>query len=124
MAVTKISRVIGVDDMQRAVTFYSNALGLSVEPGSNGHWTDLTCGNGYLSLQAYRPPEPEIVPTMVIMTVDNLDSTIAAVEAAGGTLHERHDNPHAPVVIGHVIDTEGNVVQLAQPRQRTPHADG
>lgn len=57
MQINKVTRVIGVDDMQRAIGFYQ-ALGLEVED----------------------------------------------------------QNPHAPVVIAHVVDTEGNVIQLAQPR--------
>ena len=114
MQINKVTRVIGVDDMQRAIGFYQ-ALGLEVED-QNPQWANLTCGDGNLALQAYRPPEPEIVHTMVIFSVDDLESAVAQVEASGGSLHERHDNPHAPVVIAHVVDTEGNVIQLAQPR--------
>ena len=112
MAVSKITRVVGVDDLDRAIDFYT-ALGLRVED-QNPHWTNLTCGDGNLALQAYRPAEPAVVHTMVIMTVPDLDAAIAAAEGAGGKLQKRHDNPHAPVVIGHVEDTEGNVIQLAQ----------
>ncbi len=114
MQISKITRVIGVGDMTRAITFYE-ALGRTVED-QNPHWGNLTCGDGNLALQAYRPSEPEIVHTMAILTVDDLETAIGIVEAAGGSLHERHDNPHAPVVLAHVVDTEGNVVQLAQPR--------
>ncbi len=115
MRVSKISRVIGVDDMDRALSFYQS-LGLTVED-SNAHWSNLTCGDGNLALQAYRPPEPRLVHTMVILTVDDLEAAIATVEAAGGELESRHDNPHAPVVLAHVIDTEGNIVQLAELRK-------
>lgn len=101
--------------MKRAIGFYQ-ALGLIVED-ENPHWANLTCGDGNLALQAYRPPEPEVVHTMVIFTVDNLESAITDVETAGGSLRERHDNPHAPVLIAHVDDTEGNVIQLAQPKE-------
>lgn len=55
--------------------------------------------------------------TMVILTVEDLEAAISAAEEAGGKLQKRHDNPHAPVVLAHVEDTEGNVVQFAQPRR-------
>lgn len=114
MRVSKISRVIGVEDMNRALTFYQS-LGLAIED-SNPHWANLTCGDGNLALQAYRPPEPKLVHTMVILTVDDLEAAISTAETAGGELESRHDNPHAPVVLAHVIDTEGNIVQFAQVR--------
>lgn len=117
MKATKITRVIGVENMRRAVDFYQTALGLTTVRESD-QWSDLTCGDGNLSLQAYRPPEPKIVHTMVIFTVDDLDAAIASVEAAGGSLGQRRDNEHAPVLIAHVLDTEGNVIQLAQPKDR------
>ena len=114
MQVSKITRVVGVEDMDRALSFY-RSLGLMVED-ENSNWSNLTCGNGNLALQAYRPLEPKLVHTMVIFTIDDLEAAITQAEEAGGELRERHDNPHAPVVLAHVIDTEGNVVQLAQPR--------
>lgn len=113
MDISKITRVIGVSDMDRAVAFYSG-LGLTVED-QNPFWANLTCGDGNLALQAHRP-EPGIVHTMLIFTIDDLESAIAEVESAGGSCRERVDNPHAPVVLAHVLDTEGNVIQLAQPR--------
>ena len=53
---------------------------------------------------------------MVIFTVADLDAAVADVEAAGGALQSRRDEPYAPVLIAHVLDTEKNVIQLAQPR--------
>ena len=115
MATSKITRVIGVADMSRATQFYIEALGLSVEMESPV-WTDLTCGNGNLALQAHQPDAQRDAPvhTMVIFTVSDLEQAIRAVHDAGGALIERHDNPHALVIIAHVTDTENNVIQLAE----------
>ena len=87
MPVSKITRVIGVEDMERAVGFYT-ALCLSVGD-QNPHWANLTCGDGNLELQAYRPAEPTIVHTMVILTVEDLEAAISAAEEAGGKLQKR-----------------------------------
>lgn len=115
MNATKITRVIGVSDMKRAVQFYQEALGLAVQQTSP-FWSDLTCGDGNLALQSHRPDPSAEVHTMVIFTVADLDSAIADAEAAGGVLQSRRDDDHAPVLIAHVLDTERNVIQLAQPR--------
>lgn len=115
MKVSKITRVIGVADMARAVGFYRQALGLEVQRESP-YWTDLTCGDGNLALQSHRPDAEEVIHTMVIFTVADLESAIADVEAAGGALQSQRDNEHAPVRIAHVLDSERNVIQLAQPK--------
>lgn len=112
---TNITRVIGVTDMTRTVEFYRQALGLEVLR-TTPYWTDLTCGDGNLALQSHRPDPEKAIHTMVIFTVADLDIAINDVEAAGGALQSRHDNEHAPVLIAHVLDTENNVIQLAQPK--------
>lgn len=115
MKASKITRVIGVSDMTRALQFYQAALGLEVQQNSP-YWSDLTCGDGNLALQSYRPDAETVIHTMVIFTVADLDAAIADVETAAGTLQSRRDDDHAPVLIAHVLDTENNVIQLAQPR--------
>lgn len=115
MKASNITRVIGVTDMTRAVQFYQQALGLEVQRTSP-YWSDLTCGDGNLALQSHRPDTEAEIHTMVIFTVADLDAAVADVEAAGGALQGRRDEPHAPVLIAHVLDTEKNVIQLAQPR--------
>lgn len=111
---SRITRVIGVADMKRAIGFYTGALGLVVERESEG-WTDLTTANGNLALQLH-PAQEKPTPTMVIFTVADREAAIAAIEQAGGTLLRRVDNDQAPVILAHVTDTENNVIQLAQPR--------
>ena len=112
-----ITRVIGVADMQRALMFYRTALGLEVVRESS-EWSDLTTGDGNLALQNYHPREAgKYVPTMVIFSVDDLDAAVRQVEAAGGQLLQRVDHEHAPVIVAHVADTEGNAIQLAQQKQ-------
>ena len=114
---TSITRVIGVADMQRALAFYTQALGLEVRRESS-EWSDLTSGDGNLSLQNYHPREPgKYVPTMVIFSVADIEAVIEQVEAAGGQLLQRVNHEHAPVIVAHVADTEGNAIQLAQEKQ-------
>ncbi len=67
-------------------------------------------------MQSHRPDPETAIHTMVIFTAADLDSAVEHVGAAGGALQSRHDNEHAPVLIAHVLDTEKNVIQLAQPK--------
>ena len=70
MSVLRISRVIGVESLEKALSFYRDVLGLRVVSQSDG-WVALTCGDGHLALQPFRRPEDEgkITPTGVILTV-------------------------------------------------------
>ena len=117
MDIKTISKVIGVADMARAVGFYRDALGLAVLR-ETAAWTDLTCGDGNLALQVHAPPTDDApVHTGVLFTLDGtLDAAIAAVENAGGRLLRVSDHAGAPVIVAHVADTEGNAIQLVQPR--------
>jgi predicted enzyme related to lactoylglutathione lyase len=117
--ITKLSRVIGVEDMTRALAFYGEALGLSVT-SANPEWAELTCGDGNLSLQNFQNPrtDGEYVPTMVLLTVEgDLDEAIAVVECAGGRLLHVSDHARSPVIVAHVGDTEGNAIQLVTLRK-------
>ena len=115
MNATQITRVIGVNDLARATSFYREVFGLTVT-SETPYWVDLTCGDGNLALQPYRHDADALVHTMVIFTVDDLDGAVADAEKHGGVVHQRVDNPHAPVVLAHVIDTENNVIQIAAKR--------
>jgi predicted enzyme related to lactoylglutathione lyase len=118
--INTISRVIGAEDMTRAVAFYRDVVGLEVVRESP-EWVDLTCGNGNLALQRFQHPhkEGEYTPTMVLLTVHgDIDEAIREVEAAGGKLLHVSDHDAAPVVVAHVGDTEGNAIQLVKLRQR------
>ena len=110
---SRITRVIGVADMQRALVFYQQALGRQAVHESS-EWSDLTSGDGNLALQNYHPREPgKCVSTMVIFTVEDIEAAIRQVESAGGRLLQRVDRESAPVIVAQVADTEGNAIQLA-----------
>jgi predicted enzyme related to lactoylglutathione lyase len=117
--VNKISRVIGVGDMQAAKLFYVAALGLTVTAESD-YWIDLSCGNGSLALSpngSDRPPgQPGIERTKVIFEVTGLDELVRHIATLGGKVVHVSDNVAAQVKVVHVLDPFQNVFQLAERR--------
>ncbi len=115
---------IPVDDGERAVAFYSAALGWSLERwGPMEYWT-TTGGEGEgiggaLSIRSPQAPAPTFY-----VSVDDIDAALAAVEAAGGRrLTERMPIP----TVGWSAlfeDSEGNVLGLFQPDPDAPMPEG
>lgn len=119
MNISRISRVIGVENMPRALSFYRDTLGLFVR-SETPEWAELSCGDGNLSLQNFQNPrkDGDYTPTMLLLTIDgDLDDAVQAVERAGGRLLHISDHAHSPVIVAHVGDTEGNAIQLVKLRQ-------
>jgi len=100
--VTETFFAVLVTDMQRAIAFYSTALGAQVKFSTPG-WTSLMIAGVRVGLA--HPGTPG--PTGLHFAVADLAAARAAIERAGG----RSDNPVevAPgVVIANATDTEGN----------------
>ena len=118
--VKKLSRVIGVADMQAAKSFYVAALGLTVTAESD-YWIDLSCGNGSLALSpngSDRPPgQPGIERTKIIFEVTGLDELVRHIEQIGGKVVHVSDNVAAQIKVVHILDPFQNVFQLAEHRR-------
>ena len=109
---------INADDVQRAKHFYEGVFGWSFSPwGPPDYYQIKNGGDGLLgALQERRG----IVPNQRATTfepsfgVDDLKSTIAAIEAAGGKIVMQ---PYRIEGVGELIyfeDTEGNLVGAMQ----------
>jgi predicted enzyme related to lactoylglutathione lyase len=122
--VNKLSRVIGVGDMQAAKEFYVAALGLTVTSES-AYWIDLSCGNGSLALSPNGSDRPSgqsgIERTKIIFDVSGLDELVRHIEALGGRVVHVSDDVAAPVKVVHILDPFQNVFQVAERRGRLAH---
>lgn len=106
-----------VFDMERAHAFYTDAVGLEPKTFSSG-WTEMACGDVTVALHAL-PKGSERgltqVPTLNLR-VDKLELAVEKVIKAGGTLIEiREAEPHIPVRLAELKDTEGNMFEFRQP---------
>ncbi len=121
--VKRLSRVIGVSDLQRAKHFYQSALGLEATFETE-HWIDLNCGDGSLALSpnyGHRPAGDQgIDQTKIIFDVEGIDELVARFEELGGKVVHVSDHAGSPVRVVHICDLDQNVFQLSEMREPGP----
>ena len=118
MAATFRHFAINADDVQRAKHFYEGVFGWRFDPwGPPDFYQVKNAGTGLLgALQGRRDIVPDGRSTSFETSfgVENLKSTIAAIEAGGGTIVMQ---PYRIEGVGELIyfqDTEGNLVGAMQ----------
>lgn len=108
---------INADDLPRARSFYEAVFGWTFTPwGPPGFFQVKTAGEGLMgALQSRRAFEAQAMPGMELsFGVDDLDVTIAAIEANGGALVMQ---PYVIEGVGRLIffkDSEGNIAGAMQ----------
>jgi hypothetical protein len=108
---------INADDVERAKSFYERAFGWAFTPwGPPGFFQIQDVGAGRIgALQGRRAIGGQAMPGMELtFGVDDLEATIAAIEAGGGTIVMP---PFTIAGVGRLIffrDTEGNVAGAMQ----------
>jgi predicted enzyme related to lactoylglutathione lyase len=111
--VTGVKYILMVEDMNRAVEFYSKTFGLSIGYQSPD-WSELTWDDAVVALHS--GGSGQRVDTGLSFQVDDIDAAVAAVTAAGGTVVRK---PHAPegegILLADLVDPEGNGFMLSQP---------
>lgn len=113
MQVQEMFFSVYVSDMQRAVTFYMNALGATVDYASLT-WSSLVIAGIRVSL-ALCDEDREPAPIGLHLIVDDVALACAEVAYAGGDFAPAIEGTNG-VVIAQVYDTEGNTFTLRQGR--------
>lgn len=106
-----------VFDMERAHTFYRDAIGLEPKAYSQG-WTELTCGEVTVALHILSEGSQRALTSVPALNlrVDELEPAVEKVVKAGGQLIAlREAEPHIPVRLAELKDTEGNMFEFRQP---------
>jgi predicted enzyme related to lactoylglutathione lyase len=112
MKIESMKFMLMVQDMDRAVAFYRDVLGLEVKYGSP-MWTELAFGDAIVALHGGGTGESSQVGLSV--TVDDVDAACAEVAAGGGRVASPpQDRAGEPIRLASVVDTEGNTFSLAQ----------
>jgi predicted enzyme related to lactoylglutathione lyase len=100
-----------VSDMERAVKFYRDALGLKVKFQDGAKWAQFDGGNASFSLSSPAESASAEGGAVVVFEVDDLTAAVKQVEASGGTVTARRDmGSHGQTVT--IRDPEGNILQL------------
>lgn len=114
MAVKKLQNAYYVTrDMDRAVAFYRDVLGLSLSFQDGGKWAQMKAGDVNFSLASPEEAAEGAEGATVIFEVDDIEAAKAALEHGGGTvlgLRDMGDHGRALTF----RDPDGNLVQLFQ----------
>ena len=105
-----------VTDMDKALPFYRDVLGLKVEFESTG-WSTLRCGGCIVALHILSPGmiEGAVAHAGLNLHVDDLDAAVKEVAAGGGEVKNiREAGGGIPVRIAVIADPVGNVFELRQ----------
>ncbi len=112
MLVESIKYMLMAQDMDRAVRFYRDVIGLEVQFQSP-EWTELTFGDAVVALHGggggtYRK-------TGLSIQVRDIASACKEIEAGGGKIAmSPQTRPGEPIKLAELVDTEGNAFSLTQ----------
>jgi len=104
-----------VDDMDRAVEFYRDVLGLAMAYRAGDEWAQFTAGSVQVGLHPSAHGERRPGGTLAF-TVDDLDTTRAALAARGVSIgHEGGGQGGEPRFV-EFEDPDGNVLAVFERR--------
>jgi predicted enzyme related to lactoylglutathione lyase len=112
MLVESIKYMLMAQDMDRAVRFYRDVIGLKVQFDSP-EWTELTFGSAIVALHG--GGTGVYLKTGLSLQVKDLVSACKEIEAGGGKIATPpQTRPGEPIKLAEVVDTEGNAFSLTQ----------
>lgn len=110
--VEAVKYLLMVQEMERAIAFYRDALGLAVRSESP-RWTELAFGDAVVALHGGGTGARS--RTGLSVQVSDLAAACHAVAAAGGeVVREPEARPGEPIRLAAVVDTEGNELMLTE----------
>jgi catechol 2,3-dioxygenase-like lactoylglutathione lyase family enzyme len=111
-AIQRIGNVFyRVPDIDVAVHFYTQVLGLALKFRDGDRWAAFDVGGATLALEGGGPGGPG--GATVSLRVDGLDAVVADLRAKGATVSGVHTGPHEGRA--EVVDPAGNQLILYEP---------
>jgi CreA protein len=110
-----------VSDMDRAVRFYEEAVGLSLVRRDDSNWAEFDAGPARLALHAAiegRPMAPG--GATAVFRVEDLDAARTALEARGVEFEEHVGEVQDFARFASFRDPDGNAVQIIEYRETVP----
>ena len=111
MSIFAAYTLVFVRDMPRAVAFYRDALGLTVNV-STPAWSELSIEGATIALHSGR--ESGARETGLGFKVSNIDAMVNAIVSYGGFIHAPKTKAQGEPAIVKAGDTEGNVFFLSE----------
>jgi catechol 2,3-dioxygenase-like lactoylglutathione lyase family enzyme len=100
-----------VPDMEAAVRFYTDVLGLSLKFRDGDHWATFDVGGSTLAVEGGGPGGPG--GATVSLRVDGLEALVADLRAKGATVSDVKTGPHERRA--ELLDPAGNLLVLYAP---------
>jgi catechol 2,3-dioxygenase-like lactoylglutathione lyase family enzyme len=117
-----------IDDYDRSLAFYRDALGMEVTmEAGDGIYAELGGGGAILSLYRRDLMQQVVADArlttgsgpVVTFEVDDVDATYVALRGRGVEfLTEPHDQPAWMIRVCHLADPDGNVIEINAPLGR------
>ena len=112
MQIESVMFMLMAQDMDRAVAFYRNVVGVDVRSASPQS-SELTRGDATVALHG--GGDGEFHDTGLSFQVGDLDAACREVTRGGGrVLKGPEDRPGEPIRLAHLADTEGNGFTMSQ----------
>ena len=104
--------LLSAQDMERAVAFYRDVIGLEVKVKSSG-WSELSLGTAVIALHG--GGTGEFHRTGLSFTVKNIEHGCDAVVQGGGSVREApEDRGDEGIVLAILVDFEGNGFMMSE----------
>jgi len=103
-----------VTDMDRAVAFYRDGLGLSVSSRHGDEWAELDAGSIRIGLHGARDGHPTPHGGTAVFRVDDLDLAKAALQERGVAFEEHLGEVPGIARYASFADPDGNSMQLIE----------
>ncbi|MEM6866752.1 MAG: VOC family protein [Cyanobacteria bacterium P01_C01_bin.121] len=112
MKIQAVKYMLMAQNMNRAVTFYRDVIGLTQRFISD-EWSELTFGDAIVALHG--GGDGSINPTGLSIQVEDVDQACADIQAAGCAIITQPSNrPGEPIILAEFQDQEGNQVMITQ----------
>ena len=112
MDIQKVVFMLMAQDMDRAIAFYSDVIGLEVRYRSP-NWTEMAYGDAVVALHG--GGDGEVKSTGLGFTVADIEAACREVSAGGGkVVSGPSERPGEPIMLAHLADTESNGFELVQ----------
>jgi predicted enzyme related to lactoylglutathione lyase len=103
-----------VTDMDRAVTFYRDALGLDVRMRHDDRWAELDAGSIRIGLHGAIDGRPTTPGGTAVFLVDELDAATAALRERGVVFDDHLGEVPGYARYASFADPDGNAMQLIE----------
>ncbi|MCC2669575.1 MAG: Glyoxalase-like domain [Armatimonadetes bacterium] len=112
MQIQNVKFMLMVEDMDRAIAFYRDVIGL--EPGfTSTFWSEMHYGDSIVALHG--GGSGSMMDTGLGFQVTDVHVACREVVGGGGTIRQEPENrPGEPILLAQVMDPEGNCFMLSQ----------